>query len=98
MKRKWTNMKKLSPIIIKMRNEGYTLQQIADALDLEKIQIKNWVKRFNHQKNALPKVPSRRGRSQTRPISTPEALALRIQELEREVELYRAFLQAAGRM
>ena len=91
-------MKKLSPIIIKMRNEGYTRQQIADALGLEKIQIKNWVKSFNHRKNALPKVPSRRGRPQTRPISTPEALALRIQELEREVELYRSFLQAAGRM
>ncbi len=98
MKRKWTNVGKLSPIIIKMRNEGYTRQQIADALGLEKIQIKNWVKRFNHRKNALPKVPSRRGRPRTRTMTTPEALALRIQELEREVELYRSFLQAAGRM
>lgn len=81
-----------------MRNEGYTRQQIADALGLEKAQIKNWVKRFNHRQNALSKVSNRRGRPRTRPITTPEALTLRIKELEREVELYRSFLQVAGRM
>ena len=81
-----------------MRNEGYTRQQIADALGLEKAQIKNWVKRFNHRQNALPKVSNRRGRPRMRPITTPEALTLRIKELEREVELYRSFLQVAGRM
>ena len=98
MKRKWTNVERFSPIIIRMRNEGYTRQQIADALGLEKSQIKNWINRYNHRQKALPKVCSRRGRPRTRPISTQEALTLRIKELEREVELYRSFLQAVGRM
>ena len=98
MKRTWTDVERLAPMIIKMRSEGFTRQQIADALGLKKIQVKNWISRYNRRQNALPKVSSRRGRPRTRPISTPEALALRVKELEREVELYRSFLQAAGRM
>jgi len=85
-------------MIMKMRSEGFTRQQIADALGLKKIQIKNWINRYNHRQNALPKPSRHRGRPRTRPITTPEALTLRIKELEREVELYRSFLQVAGRM
>ena len=98
MKRKWTNLERFTPIIIRMRKEGYTRQQIADALGLEKSQIKNWVNRYNRRQKELPKVPKRRGRPRNRPIGEREAMALRIRELEREVELYRSFLQAAGRM
>jgi transposase len=98
LKRKWTNVERLTPMIIRMRSEGCTRQQIADALGLEKVQIKNWINRYNHCQKALPKVPGRRGRPRKRPISEVQAMALRISELEREVELYRSFLQAAGRM
>lgn len=98
MKRKWTNIERFAHIIIKMRNEGYTRQQIADALGLEKSQIKNWINRYNHRQKGLPKVPKRRGRPRNRPIGEREGMALRIRELERKVELYRSFLQAAGRM
>ena len=98
MKRKWTNIERFTPIIIKMRNEGYTRQQIADALGLKKAQIKNWINRYNHRQKGLPKVPKRRGRPRKRPVSETEAMVFRIRELEREVELYRSFLQAAGRM
>ena len=98
MKRKWTNIEKFTPIIMRMRREGCTRQQIADDLGLEKVQIKNWINRYNHCKRALPKAPRHRGRPRKRPISEAQAMALRISELEREVELYRSFLQAAGRM
>ena len=96
MKRKWTSIKSLEPVICKMREEGRTRQEIADTLGLEKGQIKNWVNRYNKRQGQLPNVP-KKGRPRKRPLSEPEAMALRIRELEREVELYRSFLQAVGR-
>ena len=96
--RKWTDIQSMERIILQMRQQGRTRQEIANALNLEKEQIKNWIKRFN-RKQAQPSVPlKRKGRPRKRPITEPQAMALRIRELEREVELYRSFLQAAGRM
>lgn len=97
MKRKWTDIQSLEPEILKMRREGRTRQEIADALGLEKEQIKNWVSRYNRRQAEMTVAPNRKGRPRKRPISEPEAMALRIRELEREVDLYRSFLQAAGR-
>ena len=96
MKRKWTDMQRLESIILQMREEGRTRQEIADALGLEKKQIKNWITRYNRRQEKLP-IARKKGRPRKRPISEPEAMALRIRELEREVDLYRSFLQAAGR-
>lgn len=96
MKRKWTNMQALEPAILQMREEGRTRQEIADELRLEKKQITNWVTRYNHRQERIP-VPRKKGRPRKRPLSEPEAMALRIRELEREVNLYRSFLQAIGR-
>jgi transposase len=88
----------MEQIILQMRQEGRTRQEIADTLNLEKKQIKNWINRFNRTQ-AQPSVPlKRKGRPRKRPITEPQAMALRIRELEREVELYRSFLQTAGRM
>ena len=97
MKRKWTDMQSLEPIIQQMREEGRTRQEIADALRLEKVQIKNWINRYNHRQSRLPVPQKRKGRPRKRALSEPEAMALRIRELEREVDLYRSFLQAVGR-
>lgn len=94
MKRKWTNIQRLEPEILRMRKAGKTRQEIAEALGLKKEQIKGWIKRYNHrQLNPL----TRKGRPRTRPLSEPEAMTVRIRELEREVDLYRSFLQAVGR-
>lgn len=98
MKRKWTDMQSMELNIQQMREEGRTRQEIADALGLEKVQVKNWVNRFNRRQKRMPVIPKRKGRPKKRPMSEPEAMALRIRELEREVELYRSFLQVAGRM
>jgi hypothetical protein len=97
MKRKWTNIKELESEILRMRNEGRTRQEIADALGLEKEQIKNCVKRYNRRQREPQKIVVRKGRPRTRPLSEPEAMSIRIRELEREVDLYRSFLQAVGR-
>lgn len=98
MKRKWTNMRALGETIERMREQGRTRQEIANALGLEKVQVKNWIWRHNRRESSKVTEPKRSGRPRKRPISTPEAMARRIRELEREVDLYRSFLQAAGRM
>ena len=98
MKRTWTNMEAAAPTIMEMRKKGYTRQQIADALGMNMVQIKNWINRTNRREQKLPSIPRQKGRPRKRPVSEPQAMALRIRELEREVELYRSFLQAAGRM
>ncbi len=96
MKRKWTDIQALEPVILRMREEGRTRQEIADALGLEKKQVKGWVNRYNRRQEKLP-VVGKKGRPRKRPLSEPEAMAARIRELEREVDLYRSFLQAIGR-
>ena len=96
MKRKWTDMQKLEPIILQMREDGRTRQEIANALGLEKKQITNWVTRYNRRQEKQP-IVRKKGRPRKRPMNEPEAMALRIRELEREVDLYRSFLQVVGR-
>jgi len=98
MSRKWTDIRSVEQSIMQMREEGRTRQEIADALGLKPVQIKNWVNRYNRRRITLPTCPKKKGRPRKRPINDQQAMALRIQELEREVELYRFFLQAAGRM
>ena len=62
MTRKWTDIQSMERIILQMRQQGRTRQEIAKALNLDKEQIKNWIKRFN-RKQAQPSVPlKRRGR------------------------------------
>lgn len=97
MKRKWTDLQRLEPEIKQMRQEGRSRQEIADTLGLGKVQVKNWINRYNRRQSEPVKITKRKGRPRTRPLSEPEAMAIRIRELEREVELYRSFLQAVGR-
>ena len=40
-------MEVFEPEIIRLRAEGLTRQEIADELGLDKIQIKNWINRYN---------------------------------------------------
>lgn len=53
-KRRYTNIKAVEAEIIALRAEGFTRQQIADRLGLEKSQIKNWVYRYNREQKAVP--------------------------------------------
>lgn len=98
MTRKWTDIQSIEQNILQMRQQGRTSQEIANALKLDKKQIKNWINRFNRKQAKQSVFHKRKGRPRKHPITEPQAMALRIRELEREVELYRSFLQAVGRM
>jgi predicted ArsR family transcriptional regulator len=97
MPRKWTSIKIHEETILHMKGEGKTRQEIADALGLEKLQIKEFIKRHNRQLREGIIAPGRRGRPYKRTPATSEVMALRIKDLEREVALLRSFLHAAGR-
>ena len=83
-KRKWTNIKAVETDIIKMREEGQTRQEIANALGLEKAQIKNWISRHNRKQarlaSGLP--PRRRGRPRRSKYTTIEEYQYEIQPLQ----------------
>jgi|GEM_PF-5071852 len=79
--------------------QGITTKEIAARLCMPYKTVKNIITRENNQKKEhVIKVPMRRGRPRKTPITMEQAMKLRIKELEREVELYKSFLQAVGRM
>ena len=52
-KRKYTQMQGVEDLVISMRGAGMTRQEIADELELDKIQVKNCVYRYNHRRTLL---------------------------------------------
>ena len=98
-KRKWTNIKAVETEIIKMRKAERTRQEIADALGLEKVQIKNWINRYNREQArlaaGLPR--KRRGRPRGNGYTTIEECQYEIQRLKIENKLLRNFLRFTGR-
>ena len=52
-KRKWTNIKAIEEEIIAMRQAGRTRQEIANHFGLEKVQIRNWITRYNRAQSRL---------------------------------------------
>ena len=104
MSRKYTKIKVLEPEIIAMRAAGKTRREIAEALGLEKAQIKNWINRHNKEqlRRKAGILPKKRGRplKNPEPISPEEIIkeqAYEIKRLKMENELLRDFLQSAGR-
>jgi len=98
MARKWTNILVMEDELLRLRSEGKTRAEIAQALNISLIQVKNWVNRYNKRQIKGIVCPKRKGRTRKNPITKEHELELRIKELEREVKLYRDFLHAAGRM
>ena len=70
----------------KMREEGRTRQEIADTLGLEKVQLKNWINRYNreqaHLAAGLP--PKRGGRPRKSGYTTIEECQYEIRRLKIE--------------
>lgn len=94
-KRKWTDIKSREPEIQAMRAAGKTRQEIADALGLTKVQIKNWINRCNRaQTKEATGLPKRRGR---KPAVTLQEYKYENKRLQMENELLRDFLRAFGR-
>ena len=81
--------------VVKRFNEEESVKSLSRQLGISRWAIQCWC---GPRKEQPQKVPKKIGRPRTRPITNAEEMALRIKELEREVELYKSFLQAAGRM
>jgi len=90
--------KEILPLVMLLKQQGYTRQMIGDELGYTKIQIKNLLSRQRISKSRKATIPAKRGRPRKRPISTEEGYQKRIKQLEMENDLLRSFLQAAGRM
>ena len=84
--------------VLAMREQGYLHREIAEHLGYDVTQIKKLVERYNRKQRERIKIPMHKGRPRVHPLTTQHELEMRIKKLEREVELYRSFLQAAGRM
>ena len=54
-KNKYTHLQALEGEILAMREMGLTRQEIAERLGLSKVQIKNWINRYNQESCPVPK-------------------------------------------
>lgn len=79
-----------------LKEEGRCHREIGEIVGLSHKQVKKFFERQRKRKRDIENgwMPKQKGRPRQR-VSTPEE---RIRELEREVELLKAFLRAAGRM
>jgi transposase len=84
--------------VLSMKEQGISHRAIAEKFGLTKTQIRELVKRYNRKKRSAVVVAKHLGRPRARPVTVEQAYLQRIRQLEMEVELYRTFLQAAGRM
>ena len=100
-KRKWVNIKILGPEINAMREAGKTRQEIADHFGLDKIQIKNWINRYNKEvkrvEAGIAPRPKGRPRKNAAPRDLAREQAYEIKRLKMENQLLRDFLQLTGR-
>ena len=99
-KRNYTNIAKLEPKIITLRDMGKSRTEIAEELGLTWKQVDNWVTRYNKRKTAvISGIPTKRkGRPRTRPMTKVEEYEKEIARLEMENKLLRDFLELTGRM
>ena len=100
-KRKWVNIKILGPEINAMREAGKTRQEIADHFGLNKIQIKNWINRYNKEVKRVEAGGAPRPKGRPRKDAAPRDLtteqAYEIKRLKMENQLLRDFLRLTGR-
>lgn len=99
--RKYTHIAELEGAILAMREAGATRQEIADRFGLSKVQIKNWINRYNRKQaklaaGILPR-PKGRPRKNAVPRDIVAEQAYEIQRLQMENNLLRDFLQFTGR-
>lgn len=99
-KRKYVKIKELEPVILAMREEGKSLRCIAEELGLGEKQMLNWSYRHNCEQRNIQsgKIPNRKGRPRTRPLTQAEEYEKEIARLNMENKLLRDFLQLTERM
>lgn len=85
--------------IERLHNEGLSHREVGERLGYERKQIKGYFHRLHIKErtgNNLT-LPKRKGRPRKNPLTLQHEYELRIKDLERENELLRSFLRAAGR-
>ena len=99
-KRKNTHLKDVEGLILAKRQDGMTLQEIADELGLSLKQMKNWSYRHNCERRKLlrrnePKTKGRPRKDGQPPRQDPQK---EIERLRMENKLLRDFLLSTERM
>lgn len=98
-KRKWTRIENYEPEIIRLREAGMTRQEIADELGLDKIQIKNWINRYNKRKNiTFDSETKPKGRPRKDGQPPRQNIETELKRLRMENKLLRDFLRSTERM
>lgn len=82
-----------------LNKAGLTHEEVGQELGYSRMQIKEYFHRLNRKKRAgiVQEPPKRKGRPRKTPPTSEREKELRIRELERENDLLRSFLHAAGR-
>ena len=98
-KRKYTRLKAMEEVILSMRREGLTLQEIADELGLSLKQMQNWSYRHNCElKNLYSGIESKpKGRPRKDGQPPRQDLQKEVERLRMENKLLRDFLQLTER-
>ena len=84
--------------IIRLREAGLTRQQIADELFLEKVQIKNWINRYNKRQSIISeRTPKAKGRPRKDGKPPRQNIESELKRLRMENKLLRDFLRSTER-
>ena len=99
-KRKYTKLKAVEGLILSMRGDGMTLQEIADELGLSLKQMKNWSYRYNCEKRNMLKgiAPKPKGRPRKDGQPPKQDIEKELHRLKMENKLLRDFLLSTERM
>ena len=99
-KRKYTHILSLTNTILSMRSNGYTNQEVADYLGLEREQIKNCIRRHNRKERILASGNSYNPKGRPRKDGQPprQDPYKELERLRMENKLLRDFLQSMERM
>ena len=99
-KRRYTKIKEYEPVILSMREAGYTRREIADELGLELKQIEWWVSRYNKRQVLTLKgiEPKAKGRPRKDGQPPRQDVQKELDRLRMENKLLRDFLQSTERM
>ena len=99
-KRKYSHIESLRSTILSLRSNGYTNQEVADHLGLEKEQVKNCIRRHNRNERLLAsgidvKAKGRPRKDRQPPKQDPQK---ELERLRMENKLLRDFLQSTEGM
>ena len=98
-KRKYTHLKAVEGLILSMRQDGMTFQEIADELGLSHKQLRNWSYRHNCESRNMLKgiAPKPKGRPRKDGQQPKKSIEKELHQLRMENKLLRDFLKSTER-